>query len=354
MHVSQTCALLLALGLSSLVPAVANAQVHIGANTQINVQGQSQLVVRDLHWQQDGQLEPGHSTIIFTGAAAQQIEGKAPAFHRLTVDKSGQPLQLAGDISVREAVRLDAGLLDLHGHTLDLQAQGQLENERADSRLYSSVPIGHITRLVYYVQPTQADSGQLGLRISADASLGWVQLTRWHNPEGSDPTGSIQRGFHVEAEENAESATVAIRYFPAELRGQDAEALSLHGRSTDQNWEELGMEDQDLHAGWITQTQVKPAGDFTLARQGIASLEEVPQLLAYPNPLQDKLTLEGLPVEADLAVSLWDATGRRIRLLHTRETARLHIPTGELATGYYTLRVEGLASPVAIALVKTN
>ena len=114
--------------LACLLSLSAYGQLQIEGGAQIVVSGAPILVVQDLDWQQNGNVIPAQSEVIFRGGASA-ISGTGASFHRLTLDKGGAGLQLQTSISVDDELRFTQGSLDLNGQEISLGTTGSLVNE---------------------------------------------------------------------------------------------------------------------------------------------------------------------------------------------------------------------------------
>ncbi len=256
--------------LACLLSLSAYGQLQIEGGAQIVVSGAPILVVQDLDWQQNGNVIPAQSEVIFRGGASA-ISGTGASFHRLTLDKGGAGLQLQTSISVDDELRFTQGSLDLNGQEISLGTTGSLVNESEAHRAFNS---GAATARILAVRdlnaPSQANPANLGLLITSAANLGSTSLSRHFAPQSVGAASGIERYYIVVPTNNSGlNATLRFTYFDAELNGageSDLEAFlsSDNGLS----YAPLGFTSRDANANFVEFAgvdQLPAANRLTLA-----------------------------------------------------------------------------------------
>ncbi len=233
-------------------------QVQIEGGAHIVVSGAPVLVVQDLDWQQNGNMIPAQSEVIFRGGAST-ISGTGASFHRLTLDKSSAGLQLLTSVSVDDELRFTQGSLDLNGQEVDLGATGSLVNESEAHRAFNS---GAATARILAVRdlnaPSQANPANLGLLITSTANLGSTSLSRHFSAQNVGAASGIERYYVLVPTNNAGlNATLRITYFDAELNGADESDLEAFlSADNGLSYTPMGFAGRDANANFVEFAEV--------------------------------------------------------------------------------------------------
>ncbi|MEO1438712.1 MAG: hypothetical protein AAFV80_24440, partial [Bacteroidota bacterium] len=84
--------------------------------------GNSQIVLQNTEWTNNGIYESGTGTVLFSGDHPQEqtnIGGNSISqFYNLELQKSANGVQLEQNIEIKNELRMNGGILDLHGDTI--------------------------------------------------------------------------------------------------------------------------------------------------------------------------------------------------------------------------------------------
>jgi hypothetical protein len=275
--------------------------VSKGANMIIS--GDAKLVLQDASFINNGTLQAGSSTFIFTDVSKSPslIAGNAPTnFHHLIIDKSNSLLQLENDIAVLGVLQLQAGNLELNRHNIDLGQSGTIAGEHANARI-TGINGGTITIMARLNAPRNANPGNIGAMVSANADLGPTFITRGHVQQiNADGQTSINRYYDIRpAYGSGAKIDLRFQYLAPELgKNNSGELVMWSGTGT--QW--TSAENTGSGENWILKNNLQSANRFTLgvgantksaiARAGNTQIRFGAQAVqTYPNPAYDKFTL---------------------------------------------------------------
>jgi hypothetical protein len=242
-----------------------NAQLTIGAGTQVKGDNNSYIVLYNLDMVHNGAaFEP---VLKFTGNNNVHINSDvAPVFSRIMLAKViGTKVSLQKKIEVSQYINFSSGTLDLNGHDIELQSTALLQNESVNSYINSTAG-GVITIDAVLNAPVAANPGNLGAMITSTANMGNVKIARGHAPRLMNASNqySIARFYTVTPVNNQNlNATLRIYYMDHELNGRPEDllgiwrsdnggnsfqSLELTGRSTGLNYvEKTGIPSLAMH-----------------------------------------------------------------------------------------------------------
>ncbi|MCI4670172.1 MAG: T9SS type A sorting domain-containing protein [Bacteroidia bacterium] len=282
------------------------AQVNIEAGVEVLANGPVRLVLDDMDWKQDGAFSPGNGRVIFKGMNNNSIMGDSLSFYQIEVNKNTSELMLSDSIRVLDSLFFSSGLFDLAGKNIDLSNQGSLATEIENSRLYSSIPGGTITRFSILNNPTSTNPGNLGLSISASSNLDTCWILRGHDPQ-SFPGGDGIKRYYQLVTKNAipPNSTIGMNYMNAELNGlPEQDLLVFQSPDSSGLWSPKGLTSIDTSNNYIESGSLNSILDsrFTLASFQILPVEG---LVFNAYPVSDKVKCEW-ELEYELGIQYYE------------------------------------------------
>lgn len=280
-----------------------SASLRIGQGASMVANGDVKIVLHDASLINNGTLQAGSSTFIFTdaGRSPSLIAGNAPTnFHHLVIDKSNSLLQLENDIAVSGVLQLQAGNLELNRYNIDLGQSGAIAGENANARI-TGLRGGTVTVMARLNAPGNANPGNIGAMISANADLGPTLITRGHVQQiNADGQTSINRYYDIRpAYGSGAQIDLRFQYLEPELgKNKSGELVMWSGTGT--QW--TAAASTGSGENWILKNNLPPANRFTLGvgantksaigKAGNTQLRFGAQAVqTYPNPAYDKFTL---------------------------------------------------------------
>lgn len=197
---------------------------HDGAGLTIE-EGASLTVTGNLKRDQSEILPEikGEGQFIMQGFATQEVP--AFVFNNLTINNLNNAV-LAGDVIVKNQLKMENGFLDLNGKVIYMHSGANLvewETSNSSSRVFGDNN-GYIEIIIDLDNPTGNIAG-LGLEIISNQNLGTTTIKRGHREiNGTDDSRSILRYFDIEPTNNTGlEATLVFHYFRGELNLVDEE-----------------------------------------------------------------------------------------------------------------------------------
>jgi hypothetical protein len=321
------------------------AQLHITPGSYLVMNGQPQLVMNNIAFNNDGDFIAGSSNIRFIGelgALTNSIMGNTvTSFNHLTLHTdpvSGVFLQQ--DLAVTGNLNMEAGQLMLNGHEVSLAGAGQILGESNTSPIEDLTPgtgSVSVTRKLY--APQAVNPGNIGIEITANINLGSTRIIRYFDPQTTLTGGAgIARWFSVTPTFNGGmNASARIHYLDRELGTNTAAWLDVwKGSDIMAAWIDAGRSSWDSSGHWVQLDGIDHFNRLTLGsvdndpilpvteRQSTMATKTAPGLStvkaqAYPNPSHDQVLLTiASPREQDMPISVYDQAAHLLqrRMVH--------------------------------------
>lgn len=239
------------------VPAF--AQLKISSGTQWVNGGNTNVVISNMDIVNDGSFS-GAGGIKFTGNQNSAIAGmNQSSFGILEVAKTNNAkVILQKSIGIGYSINFISGSLDLNNNNILLSPAAYLAGESENARIVGSTG-GFVEITQTLNAPVSINPGNLGATLTSTANLGSVIIRRGHVAQtGSGLKGSIQRYYLIIPQNNSGlNATVRLKYFDAELNGQNEDIL-VNYQSSDSgvNWTNLSQTNRNTNADYIEKSGV--------------------------------------------------------------------------------------------------
>jgi hypothetical protein len=274
------------------------------------------LVLNNAGLTNDGDYIAGKGRVIFTGdmaTAGSFIGGQHPiAFYDVVIDKTAHDVQLNGNAAIGGSVVLHSGNLQLNNYMLDLGSTGRImgESERA---CITGVEGGTIRVEALLDGSGEANPGNIGIGILADAYMGRTVITRGHVQQVSaSGQYGIGRYFDIAPEvAGGISAGLRFYYLDRELAGIGKDRLTIFSTEGSQgNWRSWGNDAADLSGNWVAKNKIGQLSRFTLATSEVKG-QSAGSMEVYPNPATTGMFRAVLysPTEKDIVMGLYDQPG---------------------------------------------
>ncbi len=232
----------------------------------------------------------GEGQLIMQGFTTQEIPSFV--FDNLSINNFNNAV-LAGDIFVKNQLKMENGFLDLNGKVFYLDSGATLlewETSNSSSRVFGDND-GYIEIILDLDNPTGNIAG-LGLEIISNQNLGTTTIKRGHREiNGTDDSRSILRYFDIEPTNNTGlEASLVFHYFRGELNLVDEEHnFSLFKKNHDETdwiWIESTVNnlEQTITANNIDGFSTWTAGSSTSSHLPI-------ELLSFRGELQNQNVL---------------------------------------------------------------
>ena len=322
----------LPLWLSAQQPA-GPGQVHITSGSYLVMNGQVQLVMNNIAFNNDGGFIAGSGNVRFIGAIGaltNSIMGNTiTTFNHLTLHTdpvSGVFLQQ--DLTVTGNLGMEAGQLMLNGHAVTLSGAGQILGESNTSPIEDLSPgTGSVSISRKLFAPQAVNPGNIGIEISSSANLGSTAVIRHFDGQSSMTGGTgIARWFSITPAFNSGiNASARIHYLDHELGNNSAAWLDVwKGSDIMAAWLDAGRSSWDTAQHWVQLDGIDHFNSLTLGsvdndpilpipeRQSTMGTKTAPSLSteniqAYPNPSHDQVLLTIVsPREQDMPISVYD------------------------------------------------
>jgi hypothetical protein len=309
------------------------AQLHITPGSYLVMNGQPQLVMNNIAFNNDGDFIAGSSNIRFIGAIGaltNSIMGSTiTSFNHLTLHTdpvSGVFLQQ--DLAVTGDLNMETGQLMLNGHEVSLAGAGQIVGESNISPIEDISPgTGAVTVTRKLFAPQAVNPGNIGIEITANTNLGSTRIVRYFDPQTTLTGGAgIARWFSITPAFNGGmNASARIHYLDHELRSTPPAFLDVwKGSDIMAAWSDAGRSDFDTIQHWVQLDGIDHFNRLTLGsvdndpilpvteRQSTMATKTAPDLSAekaqaYPNPSHDQVLLSiTSPRGQDVSISVYD------------------------------------------------
>ena len=281
MKVIITFALLILAGFSI------NAQnvMKVSAGATIKTTGGVTIVLSDMDLENDGTINQaaGEGGFRFSGTQTSAINGaNAPFIGILEVNKTnGGKLFLNRNISINSSINFISGQLDLNGSNIVLATSANIAGESETNRVVG--PNGGFVEIRQNMNaPASVNAGNLGATISSSANLGSVTIRRGHTAQsGTGLSSSINRYYSIVPTNNSNlNATLRLKYFDAELNGQDEHILVIY-QSNDNgaNWSNMSQTTRNNNANYVEKTAMSNLALQTIANDVVVVVDGVTGLI---------------------------------------------------------------------------
>jgi len=251
----------------------------------LSIQGFGQLnISTGAHWVNSGNLTvniqnmdiinngtftAGNSSIKFTGNQNSSISGTGmPLFSIIEIAKTNNTKVLLGrNIGVGSSINFISGQLDLNNNNILLDPAAYIAGESETNRIIGANG-GFVEITQNMNAPASINAGNLGATITSSANLGSVTIRRGHLPQsGTGLTNSIQRYYSIVPQNNSNlNATLRLRYFDAELNGQNENVIVIY-KSDDNgaNWNNISQTIRNINADYVEKTGLSSLSLQTLS-----------------------------------------------------------------------------------------
>ena len=281
MKVVITFALLLLIGFST------NAQnvMKVSAGATIKTTGGVTIVLSNMDLENDGTINQaaGDGGFRFSGTQNSAIKGaNAPYIGILEVNKTnGAKLLLNRNISINSSINFISGQLDLNGSNIVMSTSANISGESETNRIIG--PGGGFVEIRQNMNaPASVNAGNLGATISSSANLGSVTIRRGHTAQsGTGLSNSVNRYYSIVPTNNSNlDATLRLKYFDAELNGQDEHVLVIYQSSDNgANWNNMSQTTRNNNANYVEKTGISNLTLQTLANDVVVVVDGVTGLV---------------------------------------------------------------------------
>jgi len=245
-----------------------NGQLKIETGASWVVTGTPTTVLQDMNFVNNGLFNGGAGTVKFVGFQNSTISSSSQlGFHMMDIAKTNSAkVSLNNNLGIN-VINFITGQLDLNGNNLSFSASGYIAGETELNRITSSNG-GYIEITQNIGTPNMSNPGNLGAFITSNANLGSVTIRRGHIPQsGTGLTGSINRYYSIVPANNTNlNATLRLKYFDAELNGQNENSMVLYQSSNSgANWNNLSRTSNNVNANYVEKTGLASLALQTLA-----------------------------------------------------------------------------------------
>lgn len=235
--------------------------------------GNFTITIHNIDLVNNGNFGPGTGSVKLTGNQNSAISGNIPLrLNMLEIAKTnGAKISLNSNIKVASSINFISGQIDLNGNNILLTPAAYIAGESENNRIIG--PNGGFVEITQNMNaPASVNPGNLGATISSSADLGDVTIRRGHTPQsGIGLTTSINRYYFISPQNNSDlNATLRLRYFDAELNGQNENALVIYqtfsGAGT---WNNLYQTTRNSNANYVEKTNIGSFALQTLATDNV-------------------------------------------------------------------------------------
>jgi len=244
-------------------------QLNISTGAQWVNSGNVTVNIQNMDIINNGAFTAGNSSIKFTGNQNSSISGTGmPLFSILEVAKTNNAKVLLGrNIGVGSSINFISGQLDLNNNNILLDPAAYIAGESETNKIIGANG-GFVEITQNMNAPASINAGNLGATITSSADLGSVTIRRGHLPQsGTGLVNSIQRYYSIVPQNNSNlNATLRLRYFDAELNGQNENVIVIY-KSDDNgaNWNNLSQTIRNINADYVEKTGLSSLSLQTLS-----------------------------------------------------------------------------------------
>lgn len=264
-----------------------NAQnvMKVSAGATIKTSGGVTLVLSDMDLENDGTINQaaGEGGFRFSGTQTSVIKGaNAPYIGILEVNKTnGAKLLLNRNITINSSINFISGQLNLNGSNIVMATSANIAGESETNRIIG--PGGGFVEIRQNLNaPNGSNPGNLGAFITSTSNLGNVTIRRGHTAQsGTGLSNSINRYYSIVPTNNSNlNATLRLKYFDAELNGQDEHVLVMYQSSDNgANWSNMSQTTRNNNANYVEKTGISNLALQTLANDVIVVVDGVTGLV---------------------------------------------------------------------------
>ena len=253
------------------VPGLAQLTITPGAHWVNN--GNITVSLQNMDFVNSGAFIAGSGSMKFTGNQNSNIGGiSLPSFNIMEIAKTnGAKVLLTRNSSVGSSIIFISGQLDLNSNNILMSSSANISGESENNRIIGSNG-GFIEITQDMNAPASLNAGNLGAIISSSANLGSVTIRRGHLPQsGTGLANGINRYYSIMPTNNSNlNATLRLKYFDAELNGQNETALVIYqSNNTGTDWNNLSQTSQNTNANYVEKTGVASLALQTLANNNV-------------------------------------------------------------------------------------
>ncbi|HEX6846446.1 MAG TPA: T9SS type A sorting domain-containing protein [Chitinophagaceae bacterium] len=260
-----------------------NAQhvMKVSAGASVKTSGGVNIVLSNMDLENDGTISQssGEGGFRFSGNQSSAIKGASlPTIGILEVNKTnGAKLFLNRNISVSSLINFISGQLDLNGSNIVMVTDANIAGESETNRIVGAGG-GFVEIRQTMNAPAAVNAGNLGATISSSATLGQVTIRRGHVPQsGTGLSTGINRYYSIVPDNNSNlNATLRLKYFDAELNGQDEPLLVIY-KSDDNgaNWANMSQTTLNNNANYVEKTGMSDFSLQTIANNNVVASDGV-------------------------------------------------------------------------------
>ena len=234
--------------------------------------GNITVALQNMDFVNNGAFTAGSSSMKFTGNQNSNIGGTSlPSFNILEIAKTNSAkVLLTKNSSVGSSINFISGQLDLNNNNILLNSSAFIAGESENNRITGSSG-GFVEITQDMNAPASVNAGNLGATISSSADLGTVTIRRGHLPQsGTGLANSIHRYYLITPTNNSTlNSTLRLRYFDAELNGQDENSLVIYQSNSGTDWSNLSQTSGNTNANYVEKTGVAFLAWQTLANNNV-------------------------------------------------------------------------------------
>jgi hypothetical protein len=249
----------------------AQSTMKVSAGTTIKTSGGVSVVLSDMDLESDGSINQasGDGGFKFNGTQGSAIKGNSmPVIGILEVNKTdGGKLLLNRNISINSSLNFISGQLDLNGYNITMNSSAMIAGESENNRVIGSAG-GFVEITMNMNSPNSINAGNLGAFITSASNLGAVTIRRGHaSHSGAGLAASTNRYYEIIPSNNSNlNATVRLKYFDAELNGQNENSLVIYQSPDDGiNWNNISRTGNSTNSNYVEKSGVASLFLQTLA-----------------------------------------------------------------------------------------
>ena len=205
-----------------------------------------------------------------------------PLFSILEISKTNNTKVLLGrNISIGSSINFISGQLDLNNNNILMASSANIAGESENNRIIGANG-GFVEITQNMNAPASVNAGNLGATITSSTNLGSVTIRRGHQPQsGTGLANSLNRYYLVTPANNSNlNATLRLKYFDAELNGQNENVLAIY-KSNDNgsNWNNMSQTTRNTNANYVEKTGISNLALQTLANDAAVAADGVTGLV---------------------------------------------------------------------------
>ena len=255
------------------LPGIAQLTTSEGVNWVNN--GNVIVTLQNLNLVNNGNFTAGSGSVKFNGNQNSGIGGNnLTTFNIIEMAKTnGTKVSLHRNIGIISSVNFISGQLDLNGHNMLMNSSAMIAGESENNRILGGYG-GFVEITQEMNAPVSINAGNLGATISSSVNLGSVTIRRGHTAQsGTGLTSSMNRYYAIAPTNNSDiNATLRLKYFDAELNGQNENALVMYKSNNDGlDWNNMSQSARNTNANYVEKTGIASLTLQTLANDNIVN-----------------------------------------------------------------------------------